>query len=83
MKNVTSKFISHTNLALYKSHKIIILFSHQSIRPFCNNIPNIDDESISKYECNSNRDAVLLCNLMRYHHPIPYNYRVILLFPNK
>jgi hypothetical protein len=46
-----------------------------SIRPFCNNIPNVGTAS-SKYECNLNRDAVLLCNLMRYHHPIPAMYRV-------
>jgi hypothetical protein len=29
----------------------------------------------SKYECNSNRDAVLLCNLMRYQQRLPFLYR--------
>lgn len=29
----------------------------------------------SKYECNSNRDAVLLCNLMRYQQKLPFLYR--------
>jgi len=47
----------------------------ESIRPFCNNIPNVAGNTESKYECNANRDAVLLCNLMRYHHSIPYFYR--------
>jgi hypothetical protein len=55
---------------------IFFLFKRkQSIRPFCNNIPNLSEASHSKYECNSNRDAVLLCNLMRYHHYIPHKYR--------
>ena len=54
----------------------MLFFSRKkSIRPFCNNIPNLSDVSHSKYECNSNRDAVLLCNLMRYHNAIAPNYR--------
>ncbi len=53
------------------------LKNKESIRPYCNNIPNVDGNTGSKYECNSNKDAVLLCNLMRYNHRIPSNYRVI------
>jgi leishmanolysin-like peptidase len=49
--------------------------ANESIRPFCNNIPNLSEWSPSKYECNSNRDAVLLCNIMRYQGHIPRNYR--------
>lgn len=49
----------------------------ESIRPYCNNIPNVDGNTGSKYECNTNKDAVLLCNLMRYNHKIPNNYRVL------
>lgn len=48
----------------------------QSIRPYCNNIPNVEGNTGSKYECNANKDAVLLCNLMRYDHKIPQVYRV-------
>ncbi len=46
-----------------------------SIRPFCNNLPNSYDMN-SKYECDSKREAVLLCNLMRYNETIPSEYRV-------
>lgn len=46
-----------------------------SIRPFCNNLPN-SVGTTSKYECNSHRDAVLLCNLMKYTNSIPEQYRV-------
>jgi leishmanolysin-like peptidase len=53
------------------------LKKHASIRPFCNIIPNLGDSlSHSKYECNEKRDAVLLCNMQKYSHSIPYQYRV-------
>ena len=47
-----------------------------SIRPYCNNIPNVEGNTGSKYECNAKKDAVLLCNLMRYNRKIPSDYRV-------
>lgn len=52
------------------------LKSGQSIRPFCNYLSSSPLADQPKYECNSNRDAVLLCNLGKYSSPIPVQYRV-------
>ncbi|RNA21167.1 leishmanolysin-like peptidase [Brachionus plicatilis] len=45
-----------------------------SIQPFCDYIPANENVN-TKYECNEQRDAVLLCNMVEYSHEIPTIYR--------
>ncbi|CAF1091970.1 unnamed protein product, partial [Brachionus calyciflorus] len=47
---------------------------HLSIRPYCDYSPGNENIN-SKYECNDKRDAVLLCNLIKYSHELPGIYR--------
>lgn len=55
----------------------IMIFRNESIRPFCNQISHgLTETSHLKYECSENKEAVVLCNLMRHEHKLPYQYRV-------